>query len=107
MGYGLQVEALIDTGSAKSFLSKSVYAAIVVPKLNKLEGGDVGTFSSTASDRCISVTGQALHITGVFDGSVTLHDSSISYFHRFVVCNNMLSPLQCILGWDFIQANRL
>ena len=53
------------------------------------------------------MTGQALHITGVFDGSVTLHDSSISYFHRFVVCDNMLSPLQCILGWDFIQANRL
>ena len=91
--------------SEKSFLSKSVYDAKVEQRLNIFEGGDEGAFCNTAFNQCISVSGQALKITGNFDGSVIL--IKVSYFHRFVACDNMLSPLQCILSWDFIEANRL
>ena len=95
---GVLVRALIDTGSMKSFISSRVYA-----ELRPRPPIDV-----FASNSCVSITGQPLSVEGVVHASLELScGEGVSYAGTFLVCSNLLSPLECILGWDFLIRNGL
>ncbi len=94
---GIDVHALIDTGSMKSFVSKSVFDRLLPrPVLGQ------------NTHNCVSITGQPLDIAGItqlemsFPGS-----SSCSYTGTFLVSATLFQPLECVLGWDFITSNAL
>ena len=61
----------------------------------------------STSNTCVSVTGQALNSLGSTVIPLCFPGSTIMYDCDFLICDNMLEPLQCILGWDFIRANNL
>ena len=95
---GVLVRALIDTGSMKSFISSRVYA-----ELRPRPPVDVFTGNS-----CVSITGQPLSVEGVVHASLELScGERVNYAGAFLVCSNLLSPLECILGWDFLARNGL
>ena len=95
---GVLVRALIDTGSMKSFISSRVYA-----ELRPRPPGDV-----FAGNSCVSITGQPLSGEGVVHASLELScGEKVNYAGTFLVCSNLLSPLECILGWDFLARNGL
>ena len=95
---GVLVRALIDTGSMKSFISSRVYA-----ELRPRPPIDV-----FAGNSCVSITGQPLSVEGVVHASLELScGEGVSYAGTFLVSSNLLSPLECILGWDFLIRNGL
>ena len=95
---GVLVRALIDTGSMKSFISSRVYA-----ELRPRPPIDV-----FAGNSCVSITGQPLSVEGVVHASLELScGEGVSYAGTFSVCSNLLPPLECILGWDFLIRNGL
>ena len=55
----------------------------------------------------MSVTGQPLRFSGTMVTKFALPGCDYSYDVKFMVCNNLLQPLQCILGWDIIVAHKL
>ena len=62
---------------------------------------------SISSQQCMSVTGQPLSFSGTMVTKFALPGCDYRYDVKFMVCNNLLQPLQCILGWDFIVAHKL
>ena len=96
---GVQIEALIDTGSMKSILHKSVF--------DKISLHSQPVISSSYSNQCVSVTGQSLRSYGEFQGQLKFSDGNHIYDIPLLVCDNLLEPLQCILGWDFLKSNHL
>ena len=96
---GVQIEALIDTGSMKSILHKSVF--------DKISLHSRPVISSSCSNQCVSVTGQSLRSYGDFQGQLQFSDGGHIYDIPLLVCDNLLEPLQCILGWDFLKFNHL
>ena len=96
---GVQIEALIDTGSMKSILHKSVF--------DKISLHSRPVISSSCSNQCVSVTGQSLRSYGEFQGQLQFSDGGHIYDIPLLVCDNLLEPLQCILGWDFLKFNHL
>ena len=92
----VKVTALIDTGSMLSILSQSVF--------DKLP--DKPLFRSSDSNVGISITGQSLHSRGEFLARLEFSGSTHSYHTPFLVCNNVLPPLECILGWDFLLSHQ-
>ena len=95
---GVLVRALIDTGSMKSFISSRVYAGFRPrPHIDVFAGNS-----------CVSITGQPLRVDGVVQASLQLScGEGVSYTGSFLVCSNLLPPLECILGWDFLTSNEL
>ena len=96
---GVQIEALIDTGSMKSILHKSVF--------DKISLHSPPVINSSCSNQCVSVTGQSLRSYGEFQGQLQFSDGGHIYDIPLLVCDNLLEPLQCILGWDFLKSNHL
>ena len=91
---GVQVRALIDTGSMKSFISSYVHA--IVDFDNKRLKPD--------SISCVSITGNALNILGSFHTSVELN-SRACFTAELLVSDNI--SYDCVLGWDFLFTHHL
>jgi len=87
-----KVTALIDTGSMLSILSQSVFDKL--PDKPFLHRSD--------SNSCIPITGQSLHSLGAIFARLQFSGSTHSYHTPFLICDNVLPPLQCILGWNFL-----
>ena len=95
---GVNVNALIDTGSMKSFLCRGVFDKILPkPPLAPCESN------------CIGITGKPLSIDGSAQARLSFPNcsSSLSYLGTFIVSPNLLPSLECIIGWDFITSNAL
>ena len=94
---GVDVHALIDTGSMKPFISSSVFNSISPrPVL------------STDTQNCISITGQPLQVSGTTPLELSFPCSgSVAYSGNFLVSSTLFAPLQCVLGWDFLTSNGL
>ena len=94
---GVDVHALIDTGSMKSFVSKHIF-----DKMRPLP------VISNSISSCISITGEPLKIEGTIHTQLSFPCSgSAPYSGIFLVSSNLFQPLQCILGWDFLTHNSL
>ena len=94
---GVDVHALIDTGSMKSFVSKHIF-----DKMRPLP------VISNSISSCISITGEPLKIEGTIHTQLSFPCSgSAPYSGTFLVSSNLFQPLQCILGWDFLTHNSL
>ena len=95
---GVLVRALTETGSVKSFISSRVYA-----RLRPRQHVDVFDGNSF-----VSITGQPLRFNGAVQASLQLScGEGVRYTGSFSVCSNLLPPLECILGWDFLTRNQL
>ena len=67
----------------------------------------VTTLDRSISNPCVSVTGQSLNTLGSSVIQLSFPNSIDCHQGKFLVCNNVLPPLQCILGWDFFVSNQL
>ena len=85
---GVQIEALIDTGSMKSILHRSVF--------DKISLHSRPVISSNCSNQCVSVTGQSLRSCGEFQRQLPFSDGGHIYDIPLLVSENLLEPLQCI-----------
>ena len=47
-----------------------------------------------------------MHSRGEFLARLEFSGSTHSYHTPFLVCNNVLPPLECILGWDFLLSHQ-
>ena len=94
---GVDVHALIDTGSMKSFVSKTVFDGMrPLPVLKN------------SNSTCIGITGEPLHVEGTIHTELSFPSSgSAPYSGDFLVSSNLFQPLQCTLGWDFLTCNGL
>ena len=93
---GVPVNALLDTGSMKSFISD---------KVHNIFDFDCGRLDKSQSQRCTSITGGDLHIAGTVSTSVTFSRSKHNYHSSFLVSSNI--PYDCVLGWNFITQHKL
>ena len=94
-GAGIDVVALIDTGSMKSFLSYAV--------VEKLQPRPVLVKNSPT---CISITGQSLPVEGTTQLGLSFHSSiSITYSSNFIVSSHIFPSLEYVLGWDFMTSH--
>ena len=101
---GVQVPALIDTGSMKSIISSRVFDRInetsaLMKKPPPIPRGTANT--------CVAITGQPLNSTCSIAVPLSFPGSSFMYRGEFLVCANVLPRLDCILGWDFLASNYL
>lgn len=95
---GVDVHALIDTGSMKSFVSKTVFDRMrPLPVLHR------------DSPNCIGITGEPLQVAGTIQADLLFSPGStaVPYSGHFLVSSNLFEPLQCVLGWDFLTGNNL
>ena len=92
----VRVRALIDSGSMKSFISKSVQRAIDFDDLN---------LTKSKKEKCVSITGHHVYIEGHLSSTVKFLGSRACFNSEFLVSNNI--PYECVLGWDFICQNNL
>ena len=93
---GVPVNALLDTGSMKSFISD---------KVHNIFDFDCGRLDNSQSQHCTSITGGDLHIAGTVSTSMTFSRSKHNYHTSFLVSSNI--PYDCVLGWDFITQHKL
>ena len=93
---GVEVNALVDTGSMKSFINDKLHSLI------DLEGSRL---IKSTSQRCTSITGGNLNILGHIFTSVHFPNTSRKLNSSFLVSNNI--PYDCVLGWDFLTQHRL
>ena len=56
----------------------------------------------STSNNCVSITGEFLKSEGSASITLSLPDSDFLYPNEFLVCSNLLHPLECVLGWDFL-----
>ena len=80
-----------------SFLSREVLQQIQPrPVLNN------------TSQQCIGINGLPLDVDGIVQVNLTFpDDGELFYKGNFLISNKLFSPLQCILGWDFLTSNGL
>ena len=100
----MQLSVLIDTGSMKSILSQDACQLISDGCTRRSENPP--TFRANSS-HCVSVTGQPLSSSSVIVAQVVFPGSNYVYEGDFLICDNVLQSLQCILGWDFIVSHHL
>ena len=93
---GVLVNALLDTGSMKSFISDKILHVIDF---------DCVRLDTSQLQRCTSITGGELNIIGSISTNVTMHRSKHKYHSSFLVSSNI--PYDCLLGWDFIMRHKL
>ena len=101
---GVQVPALIDTGSMKSIISSQVFAHLVQASAHSKSPPP--SLRST-SNTCVSITGQPLQFSGSISSSLSFPSNDFLYAGEFLGCDNVLPPLQCVLRWDFLTGNHL
>ena len=92
----VRVRALIDSGSMKSFISKSVQRTIDFDDLN---------FTKSKKEKCVSITGHHVNIEGHLSSTIKFLGSRACFNSEFLISNNI--PYECVLGWDFISQNDL
>lgn len=92
---GVNVQALVDTGSMKSFISKDIHTIIDFDnsRVDKSE------------ERCNSITGDSLHIFGNITANFKFPSSRYTYSNNFIISSNI--QFDCVLGWDFLVNNKL
>ena len=100
----MQLSVLVDTGSMKSILSFEACQQISDSFARQCKSPP--TFRDN-SNHCVSVTGQALASSRSMVTQLAFPGSQYRYEGEFLICDNMLQPLQCILGWDFIVSHHL
>ena len=94
---GVLVQALIDTGSMKSFITRQIYEQL----RSKQE-------VQSNAQRCYGITGQPLPVHWTVQTTLSFPNNPIvSYPSGFLVSDHLLEPLQCIIGWDFLTSNEL
>ena len=93
---GVCVRALVDTGSMKSFVSQNVQCVI--------DFND-SLLDKSSAQKCVSITGNNLNILGQVCTLVKFSNSKITYPSDFLVSDNI--QYDCVLGWDFINRNKL
>ena len=94
---GVDVHALIDTGSMKSFITQHVFE-ILLPQ----------PVLAQTTHKCVGITGQPLDIAGTTQLDMSYPCiSPLSYPGTFLVSSTLFQPLECVLGWDFITSNGL
>ena len=93
---GVPVNALVDTGSMKSFISDRIHNIIDF---------NCAKLSKSHAQRCTSISGGDLDITGTIFAHVTFQRSKHIYHSSFLVTSNI--PYDCVLGWDFIMQHKL
>ena len=101
---GVQLSVLVDTGSMKSILSLDACQLISDGCIRHSENPP--TFRANSS-QCLSVTGQPLSSSGLIVAQIVFPGSNYVYEGDFLICDNVVQPLQCILGWDFIVSHHL
>ena len=93
---GVLVQALIDTGSMKSFIARQIYEQLR-PKQEV----------QPTAHRCYG-TGQPLPVHGTVQTTLSFPNNLIvSYPGDFLVSDHLLEPLQCIIGWDILTSIEL
>ena len=92
----VEVFALIDTGSMRTFISNNIHDIIDF---------DRKLIDTSVAERCVSITGGSLNILGHLCGNVKFMKSEKAYMGRFLVSDNI--SYDCVLGWDFLQQNKL
>ena len=96
---GIQLPALVDTGLMKSILLQDAFQHI----MQQTPPTDMVTpLDRSISNPCVSVMGQSLHTLGSSVIELSFSNNTKCYEGKFLICNNMLQPVQCILGWDFL-----
>ena len=100
----MQLSVLVDTGSMKSILSAEACQTIF--DFCTCQDKNSPTFRPN-SNQCVSVTRQPLLSSGSMIAQFAFPGSQYLYEGEFLICDNVLQPLQCILGWDFIVSYRL
>ena len=93
---GVEVNTLIDTGPMRTFISDNIQ------KINDLDNKKLDT---SVTERCESITGDALRILGRMPGEVKFSKNKKTYVGNFLVCTNI--GYDCVLGWDFLVHNNL
>ena len=93
---GVPVNALLDTGSMKSFISD---------RIHNIFDFDDGRLSTSQSHRCTSITGGDLNIAETISTIVTFSRSKHTYHSSFLASSNI--PYDCVLGWNFITQHKL
>ena len=61
----------------------------------------------TTGQQCVGINGLPLDVDGVVQASLTFPGNGNIYCGRFLVSSKLFSPLECVLGWDFLTANGL
>ena len=92
---GVRVQALVDTGSMKSFIKKDIQDVIDFDcrRVNK------------STERCNSITGDSLKIIGKINVNVNFSGSRHTYSNDFLISSNI--EFDCVLGWDFLVNNHV
>ena len=92
---GVRVQALVDTGSMKSFIKKGIQDVIDFDcrRVNK------------STERCNSITGDSLKIIGKINVNVNFSGSRHTYSNDFLISSNI--EFDCVLGWDFLVNNHV
>lgn len=91
---GVQVEALADTGSMRSFLNSNIHTIVDFDEIET---------KKVKNERCVSITGDPLQVKGYLDVGVTI--KKVKYKATLLVCDKI--PYDCVLGWDFLVQNNL
>ena len=89
----------------KSFISSSVYERLLSSCARQKQPPPL--LRSISNNKCVSITGQCLISSGSITVSLSFPDSEFLYEIEFVVCDNVLPPLDCVLGWDFLTSYSL
>ena len=84
----------------KSFISSSVYEPLLSSCDHQKKPPPL---LRSITNNCVSITGQYLNSSGSVTVSLFFPDSEFLYEVEFVVCDNVLPPLDCLLGWDFLM----
>ena len=90
------MQALVDTGSMRSFINKDVYTIMDFDNV-RIDKSDL--------EKCRSITGGSLDILGRIKGNVKFLSSKHNYNCNILISNNI--QYDCVLGWDFLVANKL
>ena len=63
---------------------------------------------NNTSQQCIGINGLPLAVDGIVQANLTFPDNGdFVYAGKFLISNNLFSPLECVLGWDFLTSNGL
>ena len=88
--------ALVDPGSMKSFISKSVQRTIDFDDLN---------LNKSQKEKCVSITGHDVNIERHLRSTVQFLGLCQCFNGKFLVGNNI--TYECVLGWNLISQNNL
>ena len=99
---GCKIQALIDTGSMMSIINSRVFQCINEMVAYSKQPPSI---IRNISNPCVSIKGQLLHSSFSISASHSLPGSSFMHQGEFLVCDNVLSPLDCIFCWDFLTSN--